>query len=181
MTMRISAVLVALLVSGTALAGGSRRPRPRPEPHAPREPQMPVSVKGYEISGSEYWIWEGDEVNGPEFSFEAGSAAAQACVHTAYEGLKNFLERSADRLQLEGVSTNRFFLWINDLQRATPGTERHTRVWHWPRAAERTSHFDGYMKFEAVVDANGHCSFPSDEKILAYARGERDLIEGQEH
>jgi hypothetical protein len=129
---------------------------------------LPGSSGGYSVGGPEFWNYDA-AVSGsidPVFGWDTGSEAAKRCAEQAWRTLKPVLEHPSDPLKLKANGMNRFFVWVDDLQK-DPQRRVSARVWHYNANEEGRR---GIVKFQSHVDKDGVCHTPSIDDLFAFAR-----------
>lgn len=161
-------MIAAVLFLATNVFADQVNPGPATQPTDMKE----YTLNGYELSGSEYWVFEaGKEFKYPDdviWDFTgAAPQAAQECAMQAYNKLNAFLSNPpANFVELRDLkgATPRFYLWTNDYTRAAvEEEERPAKFWHWNRGDK--DYKQGYWKWESSVSHQGVCTIPNDQQI----------------
>lgn len=163
--MKFAFVFLSLLLSHSAFAEQVTGPAATPAD------MHEYQLNGFELSGSEYWVFvAGKDFKYPDdviWSFTgAAPEQAQACALQAYNKLNALLTNPpADFVELKDKgATPRFYLWTNDYtQSAADEEQRPAKFWHWNRGPKNYS--QGYWKWESSVTREGVCTIPQDEQI----------------
>jgi len=163
----MKALVALLLLSSFSVRAEQVSTGPAATPAEMKE----YALNGFELSGSEYWVFDAAK----EFKYPddviwdftgAAPIEAQLCALEAYNKLNAFLQTVPQNfVELKDAgATPRFYLWTNDYRIAAADQEqRPAKFWHWNRGPK--DYTKGYWKWESTVTREGVCTIPEDAQI----------------